>query len=214
MVIKDKLSSENIDSEKLQKGLKHIGLNLSKFDGVEEEQVPYLIELFKIIVDIDPLTSTKFTRIDLRLKLEKILKGQRVKNHNNTTVDNEPSDIEVLVKDQIISNSQNSKFQRQPQLASINRKLGKVKFFDSTKGFGYLHSFDDNRDCFVHVSKLISSVIDDDDIVIFETVESKRKPGELDAIKVSNIIPVFIFNKESTSKSFVYPLLDNYLVLL
>ena len=211
MVIKDKLSSENIDSEKLQKGLKHIGLNLSKFDGVEEEQVPYLIELFKIIVDIDPLTSTKFTRIDLRLKLEKILKGQRVKNHNNTTVDNEPSDIEVLVKDQIISNSQNSKFQRQPQLASINRKLGKVKFFDSTKGFGYLHSFDDNRDCFVHVSKLITSVIDDDDIVIFETVESKRKPGELDAIKVSNIIPVFIFNKESTSKSFVYPLLDNYL---
>ena len=94
-------------------------------------------------------------------------------------------------------------------LTSINKKLGKVKFFDSTKGFGYVHSFTDNKDCFIHVSKLITSGIDKDYIVIFETVSSRKKPGELDAIKVSNEIPVFIYTKNLSDNSFAYPLVDN-----
>ena len=88
------------------------------------------------------------------------------------------------------------------------KKLGKVKFFDSQKGFGYVYSFIDNKDCFIHVSKLISSDIDKDDIVVFETIDSRKKPGELDAIKVSNKIPVFIFNKDSSINSSAYPLLN------
>ena len=76
MTITDKLIIANIDSDKLQKGLKHIGLNLSRFDGVVEEQVPGLLELFKIAVDIDPKTTTKFTKMDLRSKLEKVLKAK------------------------------------------------------------------------------------------------------------------------------------------
>ena len=94
-------------------------------------------------------------------------------------------------------------------LTSFNKKLGKVKFFDSTKGFGYVHSFKDNKDCFIHVSKLITSGIDKDDIVIFETVTSRKKPGEFDALKVSNEIPVIIYNKNLSDNSFAYPLVDN-----
>ncbi|MBK7387637.1 MAG: cold shock domain-containing protein [Bacteroidetes bacterium] len=90
-------------------------------------------------------------------------------------------------------------------------KLGKVKFFDSIKGFGYIHSFDDKKECFVHASKLITLGIDEDDIVLFESINSKKKPGELDAINVTNQIPVFIVNKESTTISQVFPLLPNYL---
>jgi RecQ family ATP-dependent DNA helicase len=211
MELNNILNTENINIEQLQKGLKHIGLNLSRFDGVVEEQVPGLLELFKIAVDIDPKTTTKFTKMDLRSKLEKVIKGQPINNHSNTVAAKEVTEKKVPASDQPKNNHQNSNVNRQPQLASINKKLGKVKFFDSTKGFGYVHSFTDNKDCFIHVSKLITSGIDEDDIVIFETVASRKKPGELDAIKVSNKIPVFIFNKDSSSKSFAYPLLDNQL---
>ena len=71
MELNNILNTENINIEQLQKGLKHIGLNLSRFDGVVEEQVPGLLELFKIAIDIDPKTTTKFTKMDLRSKLEK-----------------------------------------------------------------------------------------------------------------------------------------------
>ena len=97
------------------------------------------------------------------------------------------------------------------QQSSKNKKLGKIKFFDTTKGFGYVHSFDDNKDSFIHISKLITPDIKENDIVIFETVDSKKKPGEYDAIKVSNFIPVFILNNEFESISYAYPLLDNHL---
>lgn len=46
MEINNILNTENINIEQLQKGLKHIGLNLSRFDGVVEEQVPVLVQLF------------------------------------------------------------------------------------------------------------------------------------------------------------------------
>ena len=77
MELNNILNTENINIEQLQKGLKHIGLNLSRFDGVVEEQVPGLLELFKIAIDIDPKTTTKFTKMDLRSKLEKVLKVSR-----------------------------------------------------------------------------------------------------------------------------------------
>ena len=210
MELREKLHKENIDPAKLEKSLKHIGLNLEKFNSVQKEYNPNLLELFRIAVDIQP-TSTKFMKMDLRSKIEKVLKGQPINNHSSTVAAKEVTEKKVPASDQPKKNHQNSNVNRQPQLGSINKKLGKVKFFDSTKGFGYVHSFTDNKDCFIHVSKLITSGIDEDDIVIFETVASRKKPGELDAIKVSNKIPVFIFNKDSSSKSFAYPLLDNQL---
>ncbi|MBK8848630.1 MAG: cold-shock protein [Saprospiraceae bacterium] len=112
--------------------------------------------------------------MDLRSKLEKVLKGQPINNHSNTVAAKEVTEKKVPASDQPKNNHQNSNVNRQPQLASINKKLGKVKFFDSTKGFGYVHSFTDNKDCFIHVSKLITSGIDEDDIVIFETVASRK----------------------------------------
>jgi ATP-dependent DNA helicase RecQ len=89
-----------------------------------------------------------------------------------------------------------------------NNKLGVVKFFDPIKGFGYVHSYSDKKDCFIHISKLSTKEIVDGDIVVFKTIPSRKKPGELDAIAVSNKIFVFVFNKNSSTKSFAYPILD------
>lgn len=211
MTLNKILNTENINIEQLQKGLKHIGLNLSRFDGIVEEQVPGLIELFKIAVDIDPKNTTKYAKMDLRSKLEKVLKAKSINNHSNTVATKEVTGKIVRVSSQLKNIHPNSNSNRQPQLTLLNKKLGKVKFFDSTKGFGYIHSFSDKKDCFIHVSKLITPGIDEDDIVIFETLASRKKPGELDAIKVSNKIPVFILNKDSSTKSFAYPLLDSQL---
>ncbi len=112
--------------------------------------------------------------MDLRSKLEKVLKGQPINNHSNTVAPKEVTEKKVFVSNQLKKNHRNSNFNQQPQLTLINKKLGKVKFFDSTKGFGYVNSFNDNKDCFVHVSKLKSSGIVEDDIVIFETVASEK----------------------------------------
>ena len=213
MELNNILNSEKVNIEQLQKGLKHIGLNLSKFEHIQEEQVPGLIELFKIAVDVDPKTTTKFTKMELRSKLEKVLKGQQVNNHSNinTVAAKAISEKKVITNDKINNNHQNSNPKSQPQLPAANRKLGKVKFFAAAKGFGYVNSPVDNKDCFVHASKLIAPGISEDDMVIFETTNSVRKPGELDAIWVSNKIPVFIFNKENASKSFAYFFLNKEL---
>lgn len=211
MKITEKLISADINIENLNKGLKCIGFDLSKFDEVAIERIPALIELFEKVVDINT-KSNRFLKLDLRLKLERILKNQ--KEYNKSVIKESPNTIvenKVVISKKRIRRRSSSSFAEEFKINSINKKLGKVKFFDSTKGFGYVHSFTDKKDCFIHVSKLITLSIDEDDIVIFETVASRKKPGELDAIKVSNKIPVFIFNKDSSSKSFAYPLLYDQL---
>ena len=183
---------QEINLENLQKGLKYIGLNLSRFETVRKELYPELIDLFKIAVDVNPNTTSKFTKMDLRTKLEKLLRGQTVKNHNNSVIAVTKSEKRVGPPQQKNITHQSSNPARHTIGVSENKKLGKVKFFDSSKGFGYVNSYDDKKDCFVHATKLSTAAIGEDDIVIFETVDSRKKPGELDVIKVSNKIPVFI----------------------
>ena len=55
-----------------------------------------------------------------------------------------------------------------------HNKLGRVKFFDPNKGFGYVYSYKDEKDCFVHISKLIVDEIYEDEVVVFKTVDSRK----------------------------------------
>lgn len=41
---------------------------------------------------------------------------------------------------------------------------GKVKFFDETKGFGFITDNEDNKEYFVHVSGLIDEISEDDEV--------------------------------------------------
>lgn len=70
-----------------------------------------------------------------------------------------------------------------------NWKLGKVKFFDSEKGFGFVECFDDKQDCFIHISKIITPPITDNEYVVFKTTPTtrKEKAGQLDAINLHKL---------------------------
>jgi hypothetical protein len=97
MDLREKLRKENIDPAKLEKGLKHIGLNLEKFNSFQEEDNPNLLELFRIALDLQP-TSTKFMKMDLRSKLEKVLKGQPINNHGNSIATKEITEKKSTIK--------------------------------------------------------------------------------------------------------------------
>ena len=50
---------------------------------------------------------------------------------------------------------------------------GTVKFFNETKGFGFIKDQESNKEYFVHVSGLIDK-IDKDDEVTFELTEGRK----------------------------------------
>ncbi|MDX1701975.1 MAG: cold-shock protein [Melioribacteraceae bacterium] len=60
---------------------------------------------------------------------------------------------------------------------------GKVKFFNATKGFGFIQTEDSNEDIFVHSSGLIDEIREDDKVQ-FETEQGRKG---LNAINVEVI---------------------------
>jgi CspA family cold shock protein len=58
-------------------------------------------------------------------------------------------------------------------LISIIMKTGKVKFFNNTKGFGFINDNETGKDVFVHSSGLKDQIREGDDVE-FELQEGKR----------------------------------------
>ena len=52
-------------------------------------------------------------------------------------------------------------------------KQGKVKFFNDTKGYGFIKDEETNEEYFVHVTGLIDEISEDDD-VSFELKEGRK----------------------------------------
>lgn len=53
-------------------------------------------------------------------------------------------------------------------------KQGKVKFFNETKGFGFIKENGSETDYFVHISGINESTLNENDEVTFELVEGKK----------------------------------------
>ncbi|MFH1320215.1 MAG: cold shock domain-containing protein [Bacteroidota bacterium] len=62
-------------------------------------------------------------------------------------------------------------------------KTGTVKFFNESKGYGFIKIDDEEQDVFVHVTGLIDKIRDDDKVT-FEVTEGKKG---LNAINVKKI---------------------------
>ena len=61
---------------------------------------------------------------------------------------------------------------------------GTVKFFNETKGFGFIKNDETGEDIFVHVSDLMVNQLRENDKVQFEVAQGKKGPN---AVKVSLI---------------------------
>ena len=58
-------------------------------------------------------------------------------------------------------------------------KTGTVKFFNESKGFGFIVDDADNREVFVHISGLIDK-INQGDKVTFDVTEGRKGPNAIE----------------------------------
>ena len=58
-------------------------------------------------------------------------------------------------------------------------KTGKVKFFNESKGFGFIKDDESGKDYFVHVSGLVDEIKDEDEVT-FELKEGKKGLNAVD----------------------------------
>jgi cold shock CspA family protein/ferric iron reductase protein FhuF len=63
-------------------------------------------------------------------------------------------------------------------------KIGHVKVFNNDRGFGFLKCWDDRQEYFVHISKVKTEPIEENDYVVFRLGPSRKKPGTFEALYV------------------------------
>ena len=68
-------------------------------------------------------------------------------------------------------------------------KTGKVKFYNSEKGFGFIIDNETNKDVFVHRSGLIDTINEDDE-VSFEIKEGQKGPNAVDVKLALSLIHI------------------------
>lgn len=61
---------------------------------------------------------------------------------------------------------------------------GKVKFFNESKGFGFITPDDGGKDIFVHISAVAHGQLGDDDKVEYEVGEGKKGPCAVNVRKI------------------------------
>ena len=62
-------------------------------------------------------------------------------------------------------------------------KKGTVKFFNETKGFGFIKPTEGNKDVFVHSSGLVDNISEGDEV----TFEMEEGPKGLSAVNVKRV---------------------------
>ncbi len=60
---------------------------------------------------------------------------------------------------------------------------GKVKFFNTEKGFGFIEPAEGGRDIFVHINALNGATLSENDKVSFETEDTPRGKQAIKVVK-------------------------------
>jgi cold shock protein len=69
------------------------------------------------------------------------------------------------------------------------RTMGRVKWFNETKGFGFITPDDGTRDCFVHFSAISGSgfrTLVEGEQVEFDVVEGQKGPAAENVVRVAS----------------------------
>ncbi|MCX6825391.1 MAG: cold-shock protein [candidate division SR1 bacterium] len=61
---------------------------------------------------------------------------------------------------------------------------GTVKFFNTTKGFGFITPDNGEKDVFVHMSALNGETLQENDKVQFETEEGQKGTNAINVVKI------------------------------
>ena len=70
------------------------------------------------------------------------------------------------------------------KIASHSLHVGRVKFFDSIKGFGFIRDLGSSQDFYLSEENISTTTVNDRDYVVFETQPSKSKRGSEEATEV------------------------------
>jgi RecQ family ATP-dependent DNA helicase len=196
----EKIKEFGLDPNSVQNGLKNIGVDFTKckleVDTISED----LVKTLKKIADVAK-TASRQDKMFLRSNFESALKGKEIKVYEKVPVVEKtkvkPSKIKFDNKKQDWSKPKANV----PWFGNQKLKIGRVKFFNAAKGFGFIDSFDDKKDCFSHISQLLVPSIEEGDIVSFESGTSKKKEGELAAYSINTQFEFFVNIDPQTKRS-------------
>jgi CspA family cold shock protein len=72
------------------------------------------------------------------------------------------------------------------------RKTGTVKWFNDSKGFGFITPEDGSKDCFVHYSAIEAAgykALGEGDVVEFDVVHGQRGPAAENVVRIDAAFP-------------------------
>lgn len=150
--------------------------------------------------DIDSNPNNKLTQEQFELIKNEINLNRKNKAVGKINLDKVKRDAEERIANNN-KKSRESKKEYKAKLPNKSWRVGKVKFFDNEKGFGFVKSWDDEEEYFIHISKVETEPINDNDYVVFQLRPSRKKAGTLEAIKLF-LISLFYEDPEYLIKQY------------
>ena len=137
MDLRDLLLKENIEYEQLQKSLKLLGLDILKFNIIEESIAPSLLQLFLESVKIDHLNTRRTEKDSLRYQIEKLLKNHGIISpKKNTSSTDNTVDKETFTP----KSDRNNQAKKNSEKIAIHQEksLGIVKYIAEDKSHAFI----------------------------------------------------------------------------